>query len=278
MEIAGPPAVGRFAWRAIIALPLIAMLADGSPANAADDDASGWKKTYAGVFAGAGRVDGQVVDKDGFSYSGNPGWAVDYDDAGPAGSALIGRKVEIGGVPLTVEIDGMFGELSAETNRIDPRYQPPDETVKSEFRWVATARAGVERPIGRVTMFASAGLALARIEQSLRDLDAYRDQNGEWVLLADGRAAQRTDPDDSFRDGSTELGWVVGAGIETSLSDAWTLRLEGLYMDFGDSTHDANRSGDDRCCGAGSPRRPVSYRIENQFGVVRLGVIYRPGL
>ena len=266
------------AWRrAIIALPALAMLANGGPANAANDNGFDWTGTYAGVFAGSGRADGRIVDVDGFSYSGNPGWAVDYDDAGFAAGALIGRKFEIGGVPLRIELDGTFADLSAKTNRIDPRFQPPDETVESEFRWVATARARVERAVGPATVFASAGLALARIENSLMDLDAYRDRSGEWVLLPNGRAAQRMDPDDSFRDGSTEFGWVIGAGVEAPLSDAWTLRLEGSYLDFGEDAHHANRSGDDRCCGAGSPRRPVSYRIENKLGIVRLGIIYRFG-
>ena len=266
------------AWhRAIIALPALAMLANGGPANAANDNGFDRTGTYAGVFAGSGRADGRIVDVDGFSYTGNPGWTVDYDDAGFAAGALIGRKFEIGGVPLRIELDGTFGDLSAKTNRIDPRFQPPDETVESEFRWVATARAGVERAVGPATVFASAGLALARIENSLMDLDAYRDRSGEWVLLPNGRAAQRMDPDDSFRDGSTEFGWVIGAGVEAPLSDAWTLRLEGSYLDFGEGAHHANRSGDDRCCGAGSPRRPVSYRIENRLGIVRLGIIYRFG-
>ena len=265
------------AWRrAILAVPVFAMLANGGPANA-NDGAFDWTGTYAGVFAGAGRADGRIVDTDGFSYSGNSGWTVDYDDTGLAGGALIGRKLEIGGVPFRIEFDATFGDLSAKTDRIDPRFQPPDETVESKFQWVTTARAGVEQAVGPATLFASGGLALARIENSLRDLDAYRDRNGEWVLLPNGRPAQRMDPDDSFRDGSTEFGWVIGVGIEASLNDAWTLRLEGSYMDFGESTHHANRSGDDRCCGAGSPRRPVSYRIENRLGIVRLGVIYRFG-
>ena len=277
-RIARLPSGRGSAWRrAILALPVFAMLAHGGPANAANDDAFDRTGIYAGVFAGAGRVDGRIVDTDGFSYSGHAGWTVDYDDAGLAGGALVGRKFEIRGVPLRVELDATFGGMSAKTGRIDPRFQPPDETVHSKFRWVATARAGVERVIGRATVFASAGLALARIENSLTDLDAYRDRNGEWVLLPNGRPAQRMDPDDSFRDGSTEFGWVIGAGIETSLNDAWTLRLEGSYLDFGESSHDANRSGDDRCCGAGSPRRPVSYRIENRLGIVRLGAVYRFG-
>ena len=273
------PSGRGFAWRrAIVGLPVFAALAAGGPANAADDEAPGGVgETYAGVFAVAGRVDGRVVDTDGFSYSGEAGWSVDYDDTGLVAGTLIGRRFTLGGVPLRVEVDGAFGGMSARTTKIDPRFQPPDETVESELRWVATARAGVERPIGRATVFATAGLAVARIENSLTDLDAWRDQHGEWVLLPNGRAAQRKDPDDSFHDASTEFGWVVGAGVEAALSDAWALRLDASYLDFGESTHEANRSGDDRCCGRGSPRRPVSYRIENKLGIVRLGVIYRFG-
>ena len=272
-----PAAALRGALAAVV-LPALAMLATLGPARAegggAAMDGAG---IYAGVFAGRGRADNRIVDVDGFSYSGRAGWAVDYDDAGTVVGVLVGRRFEIGSVPLRVELDGTFGDMSAKTSRIDPRFQPPDETVESEFRWVATARAGVERAVGPATVFASAGLALARIENSLMDLDAYRDQSGEWVLLPNGRAAQRMDPDDSFRDGSMEFGWVIGAGVETSLDDAWTLRLEGSYLDFGESTHHANRSGNNRCCGKDTPRRPVSYRIENKLGIVRLALIRRFG-
>ena len=263
------------AWRhAAVTLAVLVGLAHGGPARAGGDDAVfNWAETYAGVFGGFGRPDGRVVDTDGFSNSGHSGWAVDYHDSGVIGGALIGKKFELGGVPFRIELDGTFGDLSAKTTRIDPRFQPPDETVEYEFQWIATARAGVEQAIGPATVFVSGGLATAGIDNSLTDLDAYRDQNGEWVLLPNGRAAQRKDPDDSFHDGSTEIGWVIGVGVETSLTDAWTLRLEGSYLDFGASTHDANRSGDDRCCGAGSPRRPVSYNVENKLGLMRLAII-----
>ena len=266
---------------AAIVLPVLAVLANAGfgPARAesgAPDGTGADAGIYAGVFVGSGRADGRVVDVNGFSYSGRPGWAVDYDDTGFVGGALVGRRFAIGGVALRVELDGTFGNLSAKTNRIDPRFRPPDETVESKFRWIATVRAGVEQSVGRATLFAVAGLAAGRIENSLTDLDAYR-RNGEWVLLPNGRPAQRMDPDDSFRNGSTEIGWVIGAGVEAALTDAWTLRLSGSYLDFGRSTHHANLSGNDRCCGAGSPRTPVSYRIENKLGIARAALIRRFG-
>ena len=269
---------------AALALPVLAMLAGGSSARAEGGSAAppgggtgADSGVYAGVFAGPARTGARVVDVDGFSYSGRSGHAVDFEDGGFVGGVLVGRRFELGGLAFRIELDGAFGGTSAKTNRIDPRFQPPDETVSSKVRWVATARAGVERAVGSATLFAAAGLAAARIGNSLTDLDAYRDANGEWVLLPNGRAAQRVDPDDSFYRGSTELGWVIGAGIEAPLTDAWTLRLDGSYLDLGRSTYHANRSGDDRCCGAGTPRRPVTYRIENELIIMRLAFVRRFG-
>ena len=278
---ARPPSARGAAWRRAAAAlsAAVAMLAAAAPAAIADDGAFAWIPGggYGGVFAGAGWTQTGAVDTDGFSYSGRSGWSVDQSDGGLVGGVLVGRKFEVGGVPLRIELDGTFGNMSAKTDRIDPLSDPPDETVESELGWIAAARAGIEQAVGPATVFVTAGVALARIENSLTDLDAYRGSDGEWVLLPDGRAARRVDPDDSFRDTSTELGWTIGAGVETSLNDDWTLRLESSYLDFGESTHHANHSGNDPCCGSGTPRRRVSYRIQNEFGLVRVGFIYRFG-
>ena len=70
------------------------------------------------------------------------------------------------------------------------------------------------------------------------------------------------DPDDSFHDSSTDIGWVTGLGVEAPLTNAWTLRLEGSYLDFGRRIQHVNRSGNGRC-GPGNPRRPCPYNIDN---------------
>ena len=251
-----------FAWRrAILALLILPVLASAGPANAGSGDAAfDWTGTYAGVFAGSGRADNRIVDTEGFANWGNPGWAVNYDDAGIIGGALVGKKFEVGNVPLRIELDGMFGGLSATSNRLDP--EGLDETAKSEFRWIATARVGIEQAVGPATVFASAGVAAARIANSVTDIDFGPNM------------PSRVDPDDSFRDSSTEIGWVIGLGVEAPLSDAWFLRLDGSYLDFGRSTHHVNRSGDGRC-GPGNPRRPCPYNVENKLGIVRLAIIHR---
>ena len=146
------------------------------------------------------------------------------------------------------------------TNRLDP--EGLDETAATKFRWIATARGGVEQTLGPVTVFASGGVAAARIYNSVTDIDF-----GPNI-------PRHIDRDDSFRDSSTRIGWVIGLGVEAPLADAWTLRLEGSYLDFGRSKHYVNRSGNNRC-GAEGPRRPCPYSVENKLGIVRLAIIRR---
>ena len=251
----------RSASVAVIALALLT----GAGSSGADDGSVTLDRAgaYAGVFAGSGWMGNRLVDVDGFANWGNPGASVDYNSNRAVGGALVGREFELDGTRLRVEVDATFGDLSASSNMLDP--EGLDETVKTDVRWLATARVGVEESIGPATVFATAGLATARIDRSVKDIDFFEDMS------------ERVDPDDSFSDRSTEFGWVIGVGVEVPLSDSWTLRLDGSYVDFGRSTHYVNHSGDNRCCGTGTPRRPVSYDIANRLKIVRAAIVYRFG-
>ena len=253
------------AWpRGFAAAGILVLLAALESAHAGDSTVDSiWTETYGGLFIGSGLTQNRLVDVDGFANWGNPGWISEYDDQGFAWGALAGRRFEFAGTPLRLEVDATFGDLSASTNQLDPEVL--DETAVADFQWLATARAGVEDRLGGLTLFATGGLAAARIDNSVTDIDFFSDM------------PPRMDPDDSFRDSSTHFGWTIGVGVETSLPDSWTLRLEGSYLDFGQSTYHVNRSGDGRCCGSGTPRRPVRYHVENSIGVLRLGLIRRFG-
>ena len=252
----------RTGWRRVAIVSATALATCG--AAIADDTRSGvrWTGTYAGVFAGHGRTGNRVIDLEGFANWGNAGWTVDYDDRGFVGGALAGMQLAIDDTRFRLEADAMTGNRSAMTNRVDP--EALDETAVSELRWVATVRLGVEERIGPVTLFATGGVAAARIADSVTDIDFGPDM------------PDRVDPDDSFSESATKFGWAIGAGAEAPLTDVLTLRVDGLYADFGRSTHYVNRSGDGRC-GPGNPRRPCPYGIENRFSAVRLAVVYRFG-
>jgi len=247
----------------ILAVTALLAFATGRPAGTGRDDSNADDaKTYAGVFFGAALVGNRIVDVEGFANWGQPGYTLGFGDNRFVGGALIGAKADLGGVRLRVEFDGTFGDLSGTSNRLDPAGL--DETAGSNLQWVATGRVGFELPVGGATVFAATGLGASRITNFVTDIDSGRD-----VL-------PYVDPDDSYRASSTDLAPVIGGGIEAPLAGAWMLRVEGAYLDFGWSTHTVNHSGNNSC-GPGNPRRPCPYRVRNQLGLIRFGLIHRFG-
>ena len=157
----------------------VALLAQGGGASAATGDAPGPLPLYAGASVGSGRMDSRIVDVDGFSNWGNPGWAVNYDDLGSLGGFLAGRKFQIGGARAAHRTRGR-GRQSVGKQR-PAGSQGLDETAQSELRWMAAIRAGIERSVGSATLFAAAGLAIAGIDNSVTDLDRSG-LNDPWHL------------------------------------------------------------------------------------------------
>ena len=243
----------------VLLLVCVAGTAAGAESDAMIPNAA---ETYAGGFAAAARPDNRIVDQDGFANWGNPGWSVDYGRRGFVAGALAGMKIRAAGIPLRIELDGVFGNMFVNTNQLDP--VGLDETVDSRFVWIASARAGVERTLGMATVFVTGGVAVSRIANSVVDIDFGPDM------------PTQEDPDDSFRDRSTDAGWLIGAGIEVPLPDAWTLRLEGSHLDFGRETHRVNHSGGGRC-GPGGVRKPCPYTVENKLRILRLAITRRFG-
>ena len=239
------------------------------PEEDSELDECGLPSTCTSLRDLAGVPDGQVT---------GPHWVVQFllsrlaramlrcRGAGAVGGLLVGKRFGIGSVRLQDEADAMFGDLSASTNRLDPGCT--DEAVSSRFRWIATVRVGVEETIGGVGVFVSGGPALARIVNSVTDTD----YSGSTCLERD----LRLDADDSFRRGSTEVGWAIGAGLEMPLATRWALRFDGSYLDFGSETYRVNLSGNNSCR-PGGPMTPCRYTIRNRLGVVRLGIVYRFG-
>lgn len=247
--------------RTALVLPVLLVLSPGGSAHAGENGAS---EAYAGVFVGSARVDNRLTDTSGFAYPVNPGSVTRYEDAGFIGGVLIGKKFDLGGASLRLELDGTIGDLEAQTNQLDPRPWALDETAVTEFQWITTVRVGIEKSFDPVTVFATGGLARARIENFVTDVDF-------------GPNRPRTvDPDDSFHDRSTETGWVIGLGAEIPLTEGWVARLEWLRMDFGRNDHYVNHSGNN-ACGPDGPREPCPYRIENELDVFRLAITHPLG-
>lgn len=225
---------------------------------------------YIGFFIGSGRAYNEHIDVEGFANWGHPGSSSDYDNTETVGGVLVGKKGDINGMPIRLELDSTFGKISASTNKLDP--EGLDETAEAEVLWLVTARAGLEKEVGPATLFANGGVAWSQIRNSVTDID----------FRSDG--PPQVDPDDSFEDDSIQLGWVIGLGAELPLSkiagkfsknkEIWTLRVEGFHADFGEKTYTVNHSGGNSC-GVGGSRRPCTYNIDNKVRIVRM-VISRP--
>jgi outer membrane immunogenic protein len=68
----------------------------------------------------------------------------------------------------------------------------------------------------------------------------------------------------SFNSSNTHLGWTIGTGVEWAFADAWTAKLEYLYMDFGAENYFTNLVG-------------TGLEFDPKIHTVKLGLNYRFG-
>ena len=248
-----PASVGS-GWR-LLTLAL-AFLITTAGTTQAQENATGF---YVGAFSGAGLLDVRTTDTDGFSgYEGVPGQTFDYNDTGFPSGVVAGRHFHLGRVPIRFEVDGAFVGLPSASRQMDPVGM--DETATSELRWVGTARIGVRKSLGRAGVFLDGGVAVVGISNSFIDLDPGTD------------GQMRVDHDDSFDDQLTRVGWVVGTGIDMPVAGAWNIRFEGLYVDTGETDHQAPNRLDVNAgvCGPAGLPSPCRYGIDQRFALLRL--------
>jgi len=252
--------------RALVSV-VVSLLAVLGTAEAQDGTAgSGQAGSYIGVFAGPGSLDVRMTDIDGFTASnGVPGQTFEYGDTGLAAGVMAGRYFHLGSVQLLFEADGAFSSLRAAPGQLDP--VGLDETAAAELHWVGTARFGLRRSLGRVGVFATGGVSVAGFSNSFTDLDPGPDDRAQL------------DPDDSFDERPTRVGWVAGIGIEMPVAGAWTLRLEGLYNDFGETVHQAENRRDVNAgvCGPAGLPSPCRYGFDQRLALLRLVLVRRLG-
>lgn len=215
-----------------------------------------WRASYVGIVAGSGHSTNNLVDVEGFANPGNPGHTTNYDASGAVGGLVVGKRYGSDGLfPFRVELGLNFGDIKAETNMLDP--EGLDESAIAQYHWISSVKFGLEIPMPNVDLFVNAGLAAAEISNSATDIDFE-------VYI---------DPDDSFDNNSVATGVVYGIGLEFPMSRRWSLRVDGLQYDFGTTTFEVNRSGDNTCGAAGMV--PCPYQVTNRLGVVNVGVMYQ---
>lgn len=227
-----------------LALSPLASLADDnpsmqSPANHGDKIGSpSFSGIYAGVHGGIGWGDTSIVD--GGTLLGtppNPPYG-----AFACGPALTGNYCN---VPFDLGSDGLLGGIQVGANwqrgnivfgiegdvtlsGVDNSYtlvRPFDDSdyASVDFDWYGTVTGRIGYAADRTLFYAKGGAAFSKINITAADIDLV------------GGVPQIYQPGLTNFDG-IETGWTLGGGIEWFLSDAVSVKMEYLYMDFGSAT------------------------------------------
>ena len=212
---------------------LVAMLLLGAAAGSAsraEAQAFNWSGFYAGINTGYGWGSSDAV------VTGiNPGWTAEYqafwpvagrrsmNPEGPLGGVQVGYNIHRGSMLVGIEADAQYMRLrDTSDSGIFPGPFPaqPGHNTRIydsfETRSLFTLRLRGGWTSGAALFYATGGLAAAKIEAT-RNFSALA---GTDPII--GRAS------------STELGWVIGAGLEYAVTEKWSFKTEYLFVKFDD--------------------------------------------
>jgi len=196
-----------------------------------------WTGLYATLSAGYSDIstDGSQTYIDGFDISGDPIIVTDKDSDTTGGAALglgVGYNYDLGGFVL-----GLEGDISMVTN--DGQLEMKN-SVDADYDWFATGRVRAGFDLDGTLVYGTGGVAALK-----------------------GQFSDGDDEGDS--QDVTFWGWTAGGGVEHMISESLTLRLEGLYADFGSEEFHL------------SPGffAPVDTEIDPDMFVIRAGISLR---
>ncbi len=185
-----------------------------------------------------------TVDQDGFLIGGTAGYNMQF------GAFVAGIEGDIS----YTDIDGRTTYLNPAPFGAGPF---PVGSTRSTFRtdmdYLATVRGRVGVAFDRVFVYATGGAAIADT--------TYTADFGAPVTGAQQFFGRRSD---------TQLGYTVGAGVETAITDAVSLKAEYLYYDLGSITVNVPAVG---AGGAGA----YTSRFDQDGFIVRGGANFRFG-
>jgi outer membrane immunogenic protein len=212
----------------------LSALASGSAAHA-QSGVPNWAGGYLGLNAGTALHSARIQDIDDFLFFG-PGSTWKNDNVTFTAGAQAGYLLQYGRAVVGIEAD--FNALVSNWRRL----VAPDTYVSSEMGWLSTVRGRFGYVWGPL-WYLTAGVAFTNITNSLGFTD------GTGTITVSGH----------------RTGFVYGGGIEDKISANWSLRLEVLFVDFG------QRNG---LVVIDSKGGPQTFRaaFKNSLGLIRTGI------
>jgi outer membrane immunogenic protein len=183
------------------------------------EPAGNWTGWYIGAHAGAAwqktdlTTDSTLYNGITGTYIPNPN--ASFSKTGFIGGGQIGYNWQHGNFVFGVEgdISGLSGRASTS---FDSGYTTG--TYSSKIRWLSTVRGRFGLAVGDTMAYMTAGVAFGGVRNSAT-IDYL---------------------ETTYSSSKTKTGWTVGGGVEHMLSRNWTVGLEGLFVDLGNSRIDTD--------------------------------------
>lgn len=144
--------------------------------------------------------------------------------AGALAGVQLGYNKQFGNVVLGVEGDWQWTGQRDTACVFDCTFNF-SLTEQQRLQWFGTARARAGYALDHWLWYATGGVAWGRVHES------QALQENVTVVIPPVSAAGAASA------ATTNVGWVLGAGVETAIGGNWTAKLEYLHMDLGKATN-----------------------------------------
>jgi outer membrane immunogenic protein len=209
-----------------------------------------WTGAYFGVNGGYGwQSDSNAIDLTNPTATTNG-----LSDKGGLVGVELGYNYQIGMFVLGVETDAEASNIkNSLTANVGSGVTGGNLLASSNWGDFLTARGRVGVAFDHLLLYGTGGAALASVNNTL----TVNFTNGSQSAL---------------QNGATQLGYVVGAGLEYAIDRTWTVKAEYQYINVGSYTLSGPQIN-----AAGNPTglTTSSNSINNDIQTVRFGVNYR---
>jgi outer membrane immunogenic protein len=203
------------------------------------EPAANWSGWYIGAHAGAAWQKTDVNTDSGFvacCYTFFPNPNASFSKTGFIGGGQIGYNWQHGNF-----VFGLEGDISGLSGRASSSFATyeVDGTYSSKIRWLSTVRGRFGLAVGDTMAYMTAGVAFGGVRNTV-DFGFAR-----------------------YSSSKTKTGWTVGGGVEHMLNRNWTIGLEGLFVDLGNTNVDTDADNGGR------------FKFSNQAVIGRVKLNYK---
>jgi outer membrane immunogenic protein len=219
-----------------------------------------WTGFYIGANLGATAHEATTQDLNGWGGIGTPPYISPWFKSNKTAASFggnVGYSWQMSYLVVGVEADISYVGSSN-------TFVPPNNLViagcgsclasaTNELTWLSTFRGRAGIAVDRLLFFATAGVAVGQVEN-------------RWGWGAPGFDFS----DSQFRVNSTQVGYVVGGGIEAMITPNVSVRFEAMHVDLGTSRRTI--TGTPNCC---APSGTFTTEFKNTADIGRFGLTYR---